>query len=271
MSIHELNLLENALDSLTESLSKFEEGRNDPKAYKFSVLHMAHFIELIFKYHIATKHHLLIYKNPFSTKINPEKTIGLWECINFINNEDPEALDPGLKHDLEWFKKLRNDIEHHKFTMDVPEVRITMGRLFRSVMDFIDNYTNLDVESNIPTHAISTFQVLSDEYELLVHDAIAKAEEIERETPSDYQDPEADPIVLECGECGHNTLAMDDDSETGYKCTFCNNTESDEIPAACSSCGAKTIAGELYSWQDEQGNPERRCYYCSGRYQMDKH
>ena len=57
MSIHELDLLENALDSLGEALSKFEEGDDgDPKAYKFAVLHMAHFIELIFKHHITSKH-----------------------------------------------------------------------------------------------------------------------------------------------------------------------------------------------------------------------
>lgn len=41
MSIHELDLLENALDSLAEALSKFEEGEDgEHKAYKFAVLHL---------------------------------------------------------------------------------------------------------------------------------------------------------------------------------------------------------------------------------------
>lgn len=88
MSVHELDLLDNALDSLAEALVKYKEGREDqnPKAYKFAVLHMSHFVELIFKYHLAEKHPLLIYTNPFAPKVDKNKTIGLWEAVNFINN-----------------------------------------------------------------------------------------------------------------------------------------------------------------------------------------
>ena len=130
---HKLDLLGNAMDSLEEALKKFEEGdAGDQKAYKFCVLHMAHFIELIFKHHITEKHPLLIYANPFAPKIDPAtaKTIGLWEAVNFINNEDKDAVSGDFKKDLDWLKRLRNDIEHHKFEMDVATARITIGRLF---------------------------------------------------------------------------------------------------------------------------------------------
>lgn len=73
---HQLDLLDNALDSLAEALAKFEEGdAGELKAYKFAVLHMAHFIELVFKHHIAEKHPLLIYKEPFGQKLDRNKTI----------------------------------------------------------------------------------------------------------------------------------------------------------------------------------------------------
>lgn len=87
---HKLDLLGNAMDSLEEALKKFQEGdEGDQKAYKFCVLHMAHFIELIFKHHITEKHPLLIYANPFAAKIDPAtaKTIGLWEAVNFIKTK----------------------------------------------------------------------------------------------------------------------------------------------------------------------------------------
>jgi hypothetical protein len=120
MTTHELDLLENAVDSLAEALSKFEEGDNgEPKAYKFAVLHMAHFVELVFKHHIASKHSLLIYKDPFAAKVDRNKTITLWDAINFINNEAADTVSPTLKKDLEWLKRLRNEIEHHKFRMEV--------------------------------------------------------------------------------------------------------------------------------------------------------
>jgi hypothetical protein len=73
IATHELDLLDNALDSLAEALAKFEEGDDgEPKAYKFAVLHMAHFIELIFKHHVAEKHPLLIYKESKMTACNKE-------------------------------------------------------------------------------------------------------------------------------------------------------------------------------------------------------
>lgn len=272
MSTHELNLLENALDSLNEALSKFEDGEDgEQKAYKFAVLHMAHFIELVFKYHIASKHLLLIYKDPFSKKLDRNKTIGLWECINFINNEDPETVSQELRKDLEWIKRLRNEIEHHKFTMDVPQVRSTIGRLFRSVMEFLGEHADLDVEEHISDQAKEAFKVLSDEYEFSIRTAIKAADEVEELNPVDYSsDPDADPVRLECPECSHYTLVLNEESETGYRCTFCENEESDELPGTCDICGIHTTQGELDYCPMDEGGVEALCYYCSGRHRMDK-
>lgn len=269
---HELDLLENALDSLGEALSKFEEGDSgDVKAYKFSVLHMAHFIELLFKHHIASKHPLLIYKDPFSQKLDKTKTIGLWEAVNFINNEAPDAVSAELRKDLEWIKRLRNQIEHHKFTMDVPQVRTALGRLFRSIMEFVNEHSDLDIENFIPTQAKETFNVLSDEYQFSVRDAIREADQVEGQNPIGHtSDPDAQPVRLTCPSCDLSTLVLCDGSSTGYRCTFCQNEESDELPATCDICGVRTTEEELVYWENENGEMEGRCYYCSGRHQLDK-
>lgn len=272
MSTHELDLLENALDSLSEALSKFEDGEDgEQKAYKFAVLHMAHFIELIFKHHIASKHPLLIYKDPFSNRLDRNKTIGLWECINFINNEAPDTVSPELRKDLEWIKRLRNEIEHHKFTMEVFQVRSTIGRLFRSVMEFLDEHADLNIEGYLPDHAKDTFKILSDEYEFSIRTAIKAAEEVENENPIDYSsDPDAYPVRFECPECSHDTLVLNEESVTGYRCTFCENEESDDLPGTCDICGVHTTKGELDYWPIDEGGVEARCHYCSGRHHMDK-
>ena len=123
MSKHALNILENAIDSLTEALSKFQEGESgDNKAYKFAILHTSHFLELIFKHYIAQKHELLIYKNPFAQTLDKKSTITFWDAVNFISHETGAIKqNSGFRNDLEWLKKLRNDIEHYKFEMDVAE------------------------------------------------------------------------------------------------------------------------------------------------------
>ncbi|WP_124704241.1 hypothetical protein [Sulfuriferula multivorans] len=271
MATHQLDLLENALDSLAEALGKYEEGESgEHKAYKFAVLHMSHFVELIFKYHVAEKHPLLIYKDPFSQKLDRTKTITLWDAVNFINNESADALSKAFRADLEWLKRLRNDIEHHKFSMDVPEVRTTIGRLFRSLMEFINEYTNVDIASSIPKRIIATFTVLSNEYEFRLREAIKEAEEIEDANTPHYSSGDTTVVRLECPSCGNPTLVVNDQSTTGFKCTFCGNEESDDIPATCDICGVESIVGELDYWETEDGQMESRCYYCSGRHHAEK-
>lgn len=277
MSTHQLNILENAIDSLAESLSKFEEGDSgEPNAYKFAVLHMAHFVELTFKYYVSQKHPLLVYQKPFDKKLNKDRTIGLWEAINFINNEAANAetertISDELRKDLEWLKRLRNEIEHHKFTMDVQQTRVTIGRLFRSVLEFLNEYTDVSIEDKIPSTLIEPFRVLSDEYEFQRRDAINRAEEIEQEgRAGDPSDPGSIPDRLVCEECDSPTMIIDDSSPTGYKCLFCGNLEGDEIPVWCSACGAISTRGDVDFWETDDGESEVRCYYCSGRYHADK-
>lgn len=273
MSTHQLDLFENSLDSLAEALNKYEQGDNgDNKAYKFAVLHLSHFMELILKHHVAQKHPLLIYKDPFAQKLDRNKTITLWEAINFINNESEEVIDKDFRKDLEWLKRLRNDIEHHKFEMDVQEVRITIGRIFSALIAFLDEYTDLDIQALIPVTAVETFKVLSDEYEFSLREATREADKIENEYEAHYDYKSGEHIVvrLDCPECDNYTLVINEDSHTGFSCTFCGNEDSDDIPKNCTNCGMASTIGELDCWIDDDGNEEARCYYCSGRHFMNK-
>ena len=46
----ELNLFENAIDSLNEALIKYNEGQEgNTRAFKFCILHLSQFFELILK------------------------------------------------------------------------------------------------------------------------------------------------------------------------------------------------------------------------------
>lgn len=270
MTTHNLDLFENAIDSLIEALKKFEEGdAGEPAAYKFAVLHMAHFVELLFKHHITDKHPLLIFKDPFAQKLNEQKTITLWDAVNFINNEAADTISTSLRKDLEWLKNLRNNIEHHRFSMEVSEVRITLGRLFRSVREFIQEHSDVDLEDHIPQSVLRTFQLLSDEYEFKLRTAIQEADRFENDHPPDHNDPDALPPRIACEACGEPTMILNESSSTGYKCLMCENEEGDEIPAGCTICGAMFTYGELQEWRDEHGI-EYRCYYCSGQYAADK-
>jgi uncharacterized protein YutE (UPF0331/DUF86 family) len=275
MSRHTLDLLENAVDSLDEALRKFREGENgDAKAYKFAVLHMSQFIELIFKHHLLQLHPLLIYKNPFAPKLDKTKTITFWDSINFISNETGE-IDPksDFRKDLEWLKRLRNDIEHYKFEMDVTKVRETLGRTFRSVLEFIEHFSEVEIEDNISKDASDMFQVLSDEYEHKLHDAIKEADDAEKDayigvSPKEYTHVQW--VRYDCPECGNHTMIPNGESSTGIKCTFCENEDTRERLVSCDCCGADIEEDEMDEWPMDDGSIEHRCYYCSGRYYAEK-
>jgi hypothetical protein len=229
---------------------------------------MAHFIELLLKHHVSQKHPLLIFASPFAQKLDRTRTIGLWEAINFINNESPESVSEAFRKDLEWLKKLRNDIEHHKFNLNVAQTRKTLGRLFRSVLEFLDKFSEIELDAHVSKEAVRTFRLLSDEYEFERTEAIKAADISEEDLRAQYG--EAAVVRLQCPACDSSTLLMNSGSETGYRCIFCGEQESEEIPAHCDLCGERLTKGDLVYWENEYGDREGRCYFCSGQYQADK-
>jgi hypothetical protein len=242
MARHELDLLENSIDSFNEALVKYQAAEGgDEAAYKFAIIHFAHFLELLFKYYVTQAHPLLIYKNPFARDVEKQLTIGLWEAVQFLRNEG-HVIDKDFQKDLEWLKRLRNDIEHHKFTMDLEEVRITLGRLTQALLEFNDNVAEFDIREHISKENLEVFEVLSDKYQAAVAEARRKAKEA-----TGGEEPES------CGYCGSDAAVR---VNQAYKCFYCD--EVDPITTCC-VCGADERRSEMSVWNDEQGD-----YICEG-------
>lgn len=241
MSSLELDLLENAVDSLNEALDKYQQGKaGNLKAYKFCVQHLSHFLELILKYYVTQSHPLLIYKNPFAKNIDAEaQTIGLYESINFLKNEGKQISEK-FEEDLKWLKRLRNNIEHHKFSMEVAEIEETVGRLMSAVVEFDKSHDNIDLSEYIDTAKYEMFHELADTYEHKLAKAMEAVEEARRKAYEGYRYKEYDLVhfnVYHCYSCGHDAIVSEESSSTGYKCTFCGNEESDDIEVNCGVCG----------------------------------
>lgn len=256
----ELDLLENAIDSLNEALAKYQEGKGgNEKAYKFCVQHLSHFLELILKYYVTQSHPLLIYKLPFAKSIHGEsQTIGLLEAINFLKNEGHDVSEK-FEKDLKWLKNLRNNIEHHKFSMNVEEVDETIGRLMSAVVEFADAHEDIELSSYISAEQHDLFHELANTYER----RLKKAEEEVKEALSRLDPKEDNMSVYHCYECDHDTMILNEDSETGYKCTFCGNEDSEDIDIDCGMCGAQWPIWQMkyLDWADTD-KYEYYCPYC---------
>jgi hypothetical protein len=248
---HKLDLYENALDSFNEALARFKEGTGgNVKAYKFAIQHLSHSIELLFKSHIAEIHPLLIYKNPFTQKpLDRESTIGLWDAVQFLKNSgDPIGKD--FEADLIWLKKLRNEIEHSKFEMDVATARGTMGRLVESIRDFHEHFDD-ELAAFVAKENLPLFEELSDEYKRSLGEAKAKATELSE-----------DGETHDCELCGERDTAIRVDGV--IKCEFCGESN---VMIECCRCGGDELVSDATLWNDEHGGPEYMCSSCYTHYQ----
>lgn len=247
---HKLDLYENALDSFNESLTRFKEGTGgNVKAYKSAIQHLSHSIELLFKSHIARIHPILIYKNPFTTKpLDRELTIGLWDAVQLLKNTG-DPIGKAFEADLLWLKKLRNDIEHSRFDMDVPTARATMGRLVEAIKDFHEHFDD-DLSEFVTAENLPLFEELSDEYERSLGEAKAKAAELSR-----------DGETYDCEFCGEqNTGARID---AGIACQYCSELN---YTIDCTRCGVDELVSDATLWNDADGNPEYLCGSCHAHY-----
>ena len=271
--MHRLDMLQNACDSLDEALTKYQAGREgDVRELKFAVLHISHFLELIFKHYVSSRHPLLLYKNPFSKNIGRENTISLWDAIQFLKNEQ-RGLDKQFVDDLEWLKRLRNDIEHSRFEMSPDEVKRVMGRVLNAFAKFNETHGDVDFHRSLRPATYDCLQEFADDYKLKLNSA---TDEVRRRREVAYAGlrpkewGEVEWYELLCPECGHETFVPDAeaDTENAHICTFCGNTDSEEIPEECSVCGDKwpLMDMEMNSGPDEHGDYFRVCPNCQERW-----
>jgi len=241
---HRLDLLGNAVDSLNEGLRRYTEAQGQsPRAYKFAVLHVAHFAELLFKHVVASEHKLLIYKRPDSRALASESTIGLWDAIQILRNAG-YTFDETLLKDLEWLKRLRNEIEHYEFEMDIKEVRATLGRVLRATDAFAVTSGLQPLLSSVDKDCRDTYTTLLDEYLQRLTNA-----------RTDAAASDAFGRAHHCSFCGEVGVAVE--HEDRAECFFCGKSES---MRRCVICNEAYRESELAMWNDDHpGEPDLIC------------
>jgi regulator of protease activity HflC (stomatin/prohibitin superfamily)/DNA-directed RNA polymerase subunit RPC12/RpoP len=252
MKSHKLDIKGNALDSLNEGLRRFAEAREgDVRAYKFAVLHVSHFLELLLKHAVAEQHSLLVYTNPASRSLAKEKTISMWDAINILRNAGVE-VDKALVDDVEWLKALRNQIEHFAFEMDVKATRNTLGRIIRSTDQFASANELGDLSSEVDEDCADLYEELKDEYQSQLANAQADAEADAEEGDGEVTD--------RCNICGEPKVAV----RNGRK-IYCHFCEDEEAVHECVICGEYYPEGEMSVWNDERETTDYACEYCEAR------
>ncbi|RJX32807.1 MAG: hypothetical protein C4516_03450 [Oxalobacter sp.] len=307
---YQLNIKENAIDSFNEALEKYHIGASgNVRAYKFAILHMAHFLELVLKMYVQTLDLNLIYWTNFNQlqKEAERVPLDLLKCL--LNKQEanysfplPQAtqrpprtitvdnalalaklercgvtgelfLDQEFIDDINWLKGIRNNIEHYQFELNPKDVRLCIGRIVRCAQEFCDIFSLLELAETISKENLELYRLLADEYEHRLHEAKLEVKEKEylafKGIRYKYYNF-VDWRVYECPECNEETLIPEEESITGYRCTHCGNEESEDLDVDCDCCGAPAPQCEMEQFEVEDGSLEWRCYYCSGAYAADR-
>ena len=168
-------------------------------------------------------------------------------CCNFLTNDGKE-FSKGFISDLQWLKKLRNEIEHHKFALNLEEVKEAVGRLIAAINEFDVQHADLKLGNLVDPVNVGTFDELAKTYRLQLQNATKAVEAAEKDAYKGLRHKEWGDVrfqIFTCPECDHDTLIPNGSSDTGYRCTFCENEESDEIEVSCGVCDSEWPSGEM--------------------------
>lgn len=155
-SIHsqqlQLSLLENAYDSLFESLLKANEAIENPRNWKYAVLHLVHAAELLLKQRLFMEHPLFIYDNVDT----PRETVSLpraLQRLKSISVELSSSEDAAIRRAVKW----RNEITHYQVDLKIMQVRAGYLDLYLFVDSFHLEHFKSELLNHIPDemHAFS--------------------------------------------------------------------------------------------------------------------
>ena len=254
MASLKFNLLENALDSLNEALRKYSEESESNKHYKYTLLHLTHFLELFLKFAIYQEQPLLVYRKPYADLRESSETISLLETIKLLKNLKKPL--PSNFHDvIREINDIRNQIMHFEFSLEIQKINELIGSIMVAFKQFNEvNQICPNFSDYIQDEQLEVFWNLASDYEKKVQ-AARKQSLIEANLQKDPS------LIIEshkCEDCGYEAMIPDDNSPTGFMCSRCGNIETSEEIVVCFQCGCQ----EPKSWMQQIQDSEYICSVC---------
>ena len=217
------SLEENAIDSLTETLSFLDRSKKEPQKIRIAIILLDNFIELFLKSYIAKKHKFLIFEKPSEKTpktLSLEQTINLLEKLEFIFSNN-------LKNQLKLLRDIRNKLNHSHVEYSQEEWREKIGEILYYVIEF-ENTNDLifNVKDYVSPGIWSEIINLKEIFELHLNNAIQEATYSVNHEQDSLDD-------VECPECC-NVRTIKSDNYISADCLYCRTVFEIE---QCGQCG----------------------------------
>ncbi len=270
-----LNLLENGLDFIREGVERLYGDvvrPDDPRAYKYALMHIFSGTLLILKERVRREHSAFIYKD-----LKSGGTIDFGTTLERLEHIADLKLDAQARRLLERVQKKRNELEHYEAQLYVKEVDRWVGSLVEFLDRFLKEELGASLLDHVSAHAAHQVAELAGVAKRLKEeqweDWNARAEKyrgrrmtkarlrkLAEEFRYDSQDPDSFPEDLgDCPECDEGMvvpLERDIAICTTWSCRELHMVET------CERCGVQTLHATDFGW----------CQSCSNHMQdvMDR-
>lgn len=235
---HELDfhfdLEANAEDSLAHGVEHFLEAQEsgDPSHLKYTILHIFHATELYLKARLAKAHPSLIFQKPEDAHKEDPKTVDFETLIGRLAIASV-ALEDQNKEDLNKLRRVRNRIEHHKISISLESAQDYAGRAMRFLETFLEDELSIRLKNNLKPDTYKALQEAVSSYEERLERARESAEE-----DAPFGDEGSDWALIECYECGEETISPTPEEDGKCRCHFCSARFD---VTYCSNCGSPRL------------------------------
>jgi hypothetical protein len=213
---YSLNLYQNSIDSLNEGLNLYNLSLIDESKYKFCIIIITHFMELMLKHLVELQNPLLCYEKPFSKSLEKEKTINWGEATQIIINSK-NSITPELLIGFKELTNIRNTIVHYKFNFNTSEIRKSIICVINGLRRLYKNITTKDFFDDVLESTKEILKTIEGEYSQQVHLAQAEAKEESDETGKE---------ICNCNICGEEETAIERENDEIY-CYNCDEIDYD--------------------------------------------
>lgn len=215
-----LNLLENGLDFI---LSSIDNVLSDERGIelKYSILHIAAGVQLVFKEKLRQEHWSLLFENTSSARIDLLETgdfisVNSKTCLSRLENICSIEISEKDKDYLNKLKNRRNKIEHFKFVDKDVSIISLVTKILIFIVDFIENHLDHSSFTKYNTKQLEALKNKSFDFDEYVKIKLAKAKSKLKTVDDKY--------IYKCPKCCCETMVV----EGGIKCVFCEYEDSPE-------------------------------------------
>lgn len=236
-------LEKNAVCSLKRGISCYLKADDTSVKYKYSLIHIAHGLEISLKSILAKQGRFLILKRPDQNN----KTVNVTECLKRLDDYDEVSLSDDDKDVIEAIREHRNWVEHFALVGNKTELDCAITGALVSTISFMKEHSDIKLNALLSREEIEFVSQLDAEHERIEKEAEARmrrwGESLSEEEKKDWTLPKV------CRYCFKKTKVVGNETSKCYFCGF------EEKIGRCPNCDNRKI---LRRFRDA----EWLCYRC---------